>query len=87
MTGFPEGFPRDRKAHRICRDRRLEGKVLMARDEDVDLDPPDHACEGCGRARPRLSFDEVSRALLCQSCLDRVQHLQSWSLLREADNV
>lgn len=58
----------------------------MSKDEEIDLDPPDHICERCGRAKPRLFFDEVSRSLLCISCLDRVQQ-QSWSLLREADNV
>lgn len=87
MTDLPEGSPRDRGAHRIRRGLRLDGKVLMAGNEDIDLDPPDHACEGCGRATPRLSFDEVSRSLLCQSCLDRLQHRRSWALLREADNV
>jgi len=59
----------------------------MGGDEASDLDPPDHACEGCGRAKPRLSFDEISRSLLCQSCQDRLQHQRSWLLLREADNV
>jgi hypothetical protein len=59
----------------------------MSEDEAVDLDPPDHVCERCGHAKPRLSFDEMSRSLLCCSCLDRVRQQQSWSLLREADNV
>ena len=51
--------------------------------ERIDLEPPDHLCERCGYCKPRLVFDELSKLLLCAQCLDHVQRLQAWSLLRE----
>ncbi len=51
--------------------------------EQIDVEPPDHLCERCGSSKPRLVFDQLSLLLLCEQCLERVQVLQAWSLLRE----
>jgi hypothetical protein len=59
----------------------------MSDPERIDLEPPDHPCERCGYSKPRLVFDELSRRLLCQQCLERVQCLQAWALLHEDETT
>lgn len=54
----------------------------MGEHEEIYIEPPDHLCEECGRSKPRLVFDQLSLLLLCEQCLERVQRLQAWSLLR-----
>ena len=58
----------------------------MNEPEQINLEPPDYPCERCGISKPRLLFDQLSRFLLCESCLESIQRQQSWSLLREADS-
>lgn len=55
----------------------------MSEREELNIEPPDHLCERCGSSKPRLVFDQLSLLLLCEQCLERVQGLQAWSLLRE----
>jgi len=55
----------------------------MSDHEGSHLEPLDYLCERCGYPKPRLVFDQLSLLLLCEQCLERVQHLQAWSLLRE----
>ena len=55
----------------------------MSELERIDVEPPDHLCERCGHSKPRLAFDQLSLLVLCEQCLERVQRLQAWSLLRE----
>ncbi len=45
----------------------------------------DHPCERCGRTIPRLVFDQWSKLLLCENCLERMRWQQTWALLREAE--
>jgi hypothetical protein len=53
----------------------------------TDREPLDHSCERCGRSAPRLVFDELSKLLLCKSCLERVRDQEAWSLLRNDATV
>jgi hypothetical protein len=59
----------------------------MSELERIDVEPPDHLCERCGHSKPRLFFDQLSLLLLCEPCLERVQRLQAWSLLREDETA
>lgn len=59
----------------------------MSERENIYLEPPDHLCEQCGYSKPRLVFDQLSKLLLCEHCLEGVQRLQAWSLLREDETV
>ena len=64
-----------------------QGNPVMSDPERIDLEPPDHLCEQCGYSKPRLVFDQLSMLLLCEQCLERVQRLQAWSLLREDETA
>lgn len=59
----------------------------MSEPEQKEVEPPDNSCERCGLPRPRLIFDQLSKLLLCEPCLERVQQQQSWSLLRETETA
>ena len=59
----------------------------MSEPEGVEIEPPDNSCERCGHPKPRLIFDQLSELLLCKTCLESLQHQQSWSLLRETDTA
>ena len=45
----------------------------------------EHPCERCGRIDGRLIFDQWSKLLLCENCLECMRWQQTWSLLREAE--
>lgn len=49
------------------------------------MEPTDHPCERCGRTDARLIFDQWSKLLLCENCLECMRWQQTWSLLREAE--
>jgi hypothetical protein len=49
------------------------------------MDQTDHPCEQCARTNARLIFDQWSKLLLCETCLERMRWQQTWSLLREAE--
>ena len=49
------------------------------------MEPTDHSCERCGRTDARLIFDQWSKLLLCENCLECMRWQQTWSLLREAE--
>jgi hypothetical protein len=59
----------------------------MGESSEIEVEPPDHQCERCGHPKPRLVFDQLSKLLLCERCLDTVQSQQAWSLLRETDGI
>ncbi|OAI43737.1 hypothetical protein AYO43_09925 [Nitrospira sp. SCGC AG-212-E16] len=59
----------------------------MNEPEWIELEPPDKACERCGHSRPLMVFDQLSKLLLCEACLDRVQRRQAWSLLHEDETM
>jgi hypothetical protein len=59
----------------------------MNEPERIVVEPPDNACERCGHLRPRLVFDQLSKLVLCESCMEYVQREQAWSLLRDADRA
>ena len=60
---------------------------VMSDRERMDMEPPDHLCERCGHSKLRLVFDQLSMLLLCEQCLECVQRLQAWSLLREDETA
>ena len=49
------------------------------------MEPTDHPCERCGRIDALLIFDQWSKLLLCENCLECMRWQQTWSLLREAE--
>lgn len=49
------------------------------------MESTDHPCERCGRTDARLIFDQWSKLLLCENCLECMRWQQTWSLLREAE--
>ena len=59
----------------------------MSERETIYIEPPDHLCERCSGSKPRLVFDQLSLLLLCEQCLEHVQRLQAWSLLREDETA
>lgn len=59
----------------------------MSEREGTYIDPPDHLCERCNDSKPRLVFEQLSKLLLCEQCLEDVQRRQAWSLLREDDRA
>ncbi len=55
--------------------------------ERIEVEPPDNPYERCGHPKPRLLFDQFSKLLLCEYCLESVKSQQAWSLLREPETV
>ncbi len=59
----------------------------MYEPERTGVEPPDHACERCGYTKPRLMFDQSSRLILCERCVEAVRERQAWPQLHEAGAV
>jgi hypothetical protein len=59
----------------------------MSDPEQQSVELPDNSCERCSLPRPRLIFDQLSELLIYETCLERVQQQQSWSLLRETETI
>jgi len=76
---------------------RLEGRFeakpewresfTMSEGEGIEGEPPDNPCERCGHPKPRLVFNEMSRLLLCEQCLESIKSQQAWSLLSKTETV
>lgn len=59
----------------------------MSEGERIEVEPPDNLCERCGHPKPRLDFDELSRLLFCEQCLESMKSQQAWFLLRETEAI
>ena len=59
----------------------------MSEPDRIEIEPPDNPCERCGYSKTRLVFDQLSKLVLCENCLEHVQRQQAWSLLRETETV
>lgn len=59
----------------------------MGESAGMDIEPPDNPCERCGHPKPRLVFDQLSKLLLCERCLNTIQSQPAWSLLRETETI
>jgi hypothetical protein len=59
----------------------------MSEGERIEVEPPDNPCERCRHPKPRLVFDEVSRLLLCEQCLECIRAQPAWPFLRDTETV